>query len=104
MLKSQKCGRWEAEGEREETLQKLQVMMADLGHLCTWSRETISPLSLRINVSELPNLTLPLDDGEWSLSMFAFLHPVCFPQRCQTVCHQQAGKSNLHILYLLLYT
>ncbi|XP_029819709.1 homer protein homolog 3 [Manacus vitellinus] len=25
MLKSQKCGRWEAEGEREETLQKLQV-------------------------------------------------------------------------------
>jgi len=104
MLKSQKCGRWEAEGEREETLQKLQVMMADLGHLCTWSRETISPLSLRINVSELPNLTLPLDDGEWSLSMSAFLHPVCFPQRCQTVCHQQAGKSNLHILYLLLYT
>nr|XP_010304432.1 PREDICTED: homer protein homolog 3 isoform X2 [Balearica regulorum gibbericeps] len=25
MLKSQKCGRWEAEGEREETLQKLQL-------------------------------------------------------------------------------
>lgn len=35
MLKSQKCGRWETEGEREETLQKLQVGMADLGHLCT---------------------------------------------------------------------
>lgn len=31
MLKSQKCGRWEAEGEREETLQKLQVRTADLG-------------------------------------------------------------------------
>uniref|UniRef100_A0A672UY79 Uncharacterized protein n=2 Tax=Strigops habroptila TaxID=2489341 RepID=A0A672UY79_STRHB len=26
MLKSQKCGRWEAEGEREETLQKLQEL------------------------------------------------------------------------------
>lgn len=33
MLKSQKCGRWEAEGEREETLQKLQVKVAHLGHL-----------------------------------------------------------------------
>lgn len=32
MLKSQKCSRWEAEGEREETLQKLQVRVADLGH------------------------------------------------------------------------
>lgn len=38
MLKSQKCSRWETEGEREETLQKLQVRMADLGHLCTQSR------------------------------------------------------------------
>lgn len=38
MLKSQKCGRWEAEGEREETLQKLQVRMADLGQRCTQSR------------------------------------------------------------------
>ncbi|XP_009954758.1 PREDICTED: homer protein homolog 3 isoform X4 [Leptosomus discolor] len=28
MLKSQKCGRWEAEGEREETLQKLQELEA----------------------------------------------------------------------------
>lgn len=26
MLKSQKCSRWEAEGEREEMLQKLQVI------------------------------------------------------------------------------
>lgn len=38
MLKSQKCGRWEAEGEREEMLQKLQVRMADLGHLSTRTR------------------------------------------------------------------
>ncbi|NWI01594.1 HOME3 protein, partial [Tichodroma muraria] len=28
LLKSQKCGRWEAEGEREETLQKLQELEA----------------------------------------------------------------------------
>uniref|UniRef100_A0A8D2PPZ5 Uncharacterized protein n=1 Tax=Zosterops lateralis melanops TaxID=1220523 RepID=A0A8D2PPZ5_ZOSLA len=28
MLKSQRCGRWEAEGEREETLQKLQELEA----------------------------------------------------------------------------
>lgn len=90
MLKSQKCSRWEAEGEREETLQKLQVMMADLGHLCTWRRETTSPLSLRVNVLVLPNLTLPLDDGDWSMSMSVFLHPICVPQRCQTGCHQRA--------------
>lgn len=28
MLKSQRCSRWEAEGEREETLQKLQELEA----------------------------------------------------------------------------
>lgn len=33
MLKSQRCGRWEAEGEREETLQKLQVKGTPGGHL-----------------------------------------------------------------------
>uniref|UniRef100_H0YS55 Homer scaffold protein 3 n=1 Tax=Taeniopygia guttata TaxID=59729 RepID=H0YS55_TAEGU len=32
LLKSQRCGRWEAEGEREETLQKLQVKVAPVGH------------------------------------------------------------------------
>lgn len=59
MLKSQKCGRWEAEGEREETLQKLQVRMADLGHFCTQSRG-IRPHFLFEPKSECRRAAMPI--------------------------------------------
>uniref|UniRef100_A0A8U7NFM3 Homer scaffold protein 3 n=1 Tax=Corvus moneduloides TaxID=1196302 RepID=A0A8U7NFM3_CORMO len=63
MLKSQKCGRWEAEGEREETLQKLQVKVAHLGHLSSQIHPHISLEPQR----ECQRAATPLDAGSSSL-------------------------------------
>lgn len=63
MLKSQKCGRWEAEGEREETLQKLQVKVAHLGHLSS----QIHPYFSLEPQRECQRAATPLDAGSSSL-------------------------------------
>nr|XP_031362968.1 homer protein homolog 3 [Lonchura striata domestica] len=52
LLKSQRCGRWEAEGEREETLQKLQVKVAPVGHLGSCQPSAASPTQDPVGTTE----------------------------------------------------
>lgn len=93
MLKSQKCGRWEAEGEREETLQKLQVRMADLGHLST-QIGGIRPHFSSEPKSEFCRAAMPISASGWweqfLACISAFFHPPRIPQRYDMGHNQQA--------------
>lgn len=92
MLKSQKCSRWEAEGEREETLQKLQVRVADLGHSALRAEGSVpvSRWSQRVNARAAGLISA---SGRWEqvlACVSAFFHPPCVPQRYDMGHNQQA--------------
>lgn len=70
MLKSQRCGRWEAEGEREETLQKLQVKGTPGGHLGS-----------QMCPQPLPGATEGVSEWGTLLCVSALCHPPCVTLR-----------------------